>query len=125
MHCLFFVTFDKNKAKTSEEARKYVLRHIDDEGVSIEGRGFNSQSDQFWSVIDRIYIGGRWGGLLGCEEDIVILTRGLYRRWLEPIELGLHSARGAHVSLEGENLCVYMANQKWLVVVDGHLAYPE
>ena len=139
MHYLFFVTFDKNKAKTSEEARKYVLNHIDDDRVSTEGEGLKIPPKEFSFVIDWLVIGGRWSGLLGpgwkiawhtrdihkllgYQDDAVILTRGQYRRWLEPIELG---GSGTHVSLEGDNLCQYMADQKWLVVVDGHLADPE
>lgn len=138
MHYLFFVTFDKNKAKTSEEAREYVTRHIFDDGIGIEGQELGIRSDQFWYVIDRVDVGGRWSGLLsggiqeclaraqepldplGNEDDAQILTRGVYKHWLEPIELDLGSARGTHVSLEGEGSTIYMTGQKWIVVVDGH-----
>lgn len=138
MHCLFFVTFDKSKAKTSEDARRYVLNNIDGEGVSTDGK-FVVRRGDFGLIVNSVHIGGRWSGvlrerefvpatrdaykLLGYQDDAVILTSGLYRRWLEPIESG--SARGTHVSLEGENLCRYFIDQKWLVVVDGHLTDAE
>lgn len=58
MHYRFFVTFNKDKAATSEEAREYAFETLHDEGFCCEsGRWRTCRAD--WFVI-----GGRWSGFL-------------------------------------------------------------
>lgn len=57
MHYRFLVTFNKEAAETSEEARDYVTNHLHDNGFCGEGRWSGGLAD--WFVI-----GGRWSGEL-------------------------------------------------------------
>ena len=58
MHFRFFVTFEKGAAKTSHEAREYVLYTLHEECFSY--------SDGRWGggMCDWFVIGGRWSGEL-------------------------------------------------------------
>jgi hypothetical protein len=57
MHSRFLVTFDKDRAAASQEARQYAFNTLHDEGFCGEGR---------WSagLADWFVIGGRWSGEL-------------------------------------------------------------
>jgi len=58
MHFRLFVTMNKENAETSEEARNYVTRELENNGfINQEGR-FNSG----WA--DWFVVGGRWSGEL-------------------------------------------------------------
>jgi len=62
MHYRSFMTFNKEKANNSEEARFYVRNFLEEEGFCSDG--FFSSSIADWFVI-----GGRWSGKL---QDIKI-----------------------------------------------------
>jgi hypothetical protein len=57
MHYRFLVTFDKERAATSEEARAHVRETLLEEGFCSEGRWGGGMAD--WFVV-----GGRWSGEL-------------------------------------------------------------
>ncbi len=58
MHYRFLVTFNKEAAKTSKEARQYAMSYLDDNDfANQQGRWSGSPAD--WYVI-----GGRWSGEL-------------------------------------------------------------
>jgi len=57
MHYRYLVTFNKEKAQNSKEAREYVARYLGEEGFCAQGRWANGLAD--WFVI-----GGRWSGEL-------------------------------------------------------------
>lgn len=57
MHVRFLVTFDKDKADTSLEARSYVTDYLQESGFAAQGRWGCGLAD--WFVI-----GGRWSGEL-------------------------------------------------------------
>jgi hypothetical protein len=57
MHVRFLVTFDKDRAATSQAARQYVFTALHDEGFCAAGRWSTGMAD--WFVI-----GGRWSGEL-------------------------------------------------------------
>ncbi len=62
MHYRFLVTFNKEDAGFSEEARKRVVSYLIDEGFCApQGRWSTSIAD--WFVI-----GGRWSGDLSCHS---------------------------------------------------------
>jgi len=58
MHYRAFVTFNKDEAKNSEEARKYAQNRLIEEGFADQERRFNA------SPADWFVIGGRWSGEL-------------------------------------------------------------
>jgi hypothetical protein len=57
MHYRFLVTFNKDEAETSEDARSYVTDYLHEHGFAGEGRWGGGLAD--WFVI-----GGRWSGEL-------------------------------------------------------------
>jgi hypothetical protein len=57
MHARFLVTFNKDEAETSLEARSYVTDYLQENGFVGEGRWGGGMAD--WFVI-----GGRWSGVL-------------------------------------------------------------
>jgi hypothetical protein len=57
MHYRFLVTFNKDEAETSLEARSYVMDYLQENGFVGEGRWGGGYAD--WFVI-----GGRWSGVL-------------------------------------------------------------
>jgi len=62
MHFRLFVTFNKEEAETSEEARDYVYDMLGDDASFVGGGGrFNSP------IADWFVIGGRWSGELSRE----------------------------------------------------------
>lgn len=82
MHYRFFVTFNKDAAATSEEARGYVNEYLTEEGFCApQGRWSTALAD--WFVI-----GGRWSGELSRYS----WGRTLYER-MEKAE----KAAGVHV----------------------------
>lgn len=58
MHHRLFVTFDKDKAATSLDAREHVFETLHDEGFCCESGSWRS------CVADWFVIGGRWSGFL-------------------------------------------------------------
>jgi hypothetical protein len=57
MHYRFLVTFNKDEAETSLDARSYVMDYLQENGFAGEGRWGGGYAD--WFVI-----GGRWSGVL-------------------------------------------------------------
>jgi|AntAceMinimDraft_18_1070375.scaffolds.fasta_scaffold81307_4 hypothetical protein len=62
MHFKTIITFDKEKAKNSEEARGYVYDFLTEEGFCNQGMFSSSPADWF-------NVGGRWSGELQDAEE--------------------------------------------------------
>jgi hypothetical protein len=76
MHSSFFVTFNKERASSSEEAREYVYDTLMEEGFCSDGRWGGGMAD--WFVI-----GGRWSGVLSRQSwarKITARMEGLERK---------------------------------------------
>jgi len=129
MYCIIFVTFNKEKANTSEEAIEYVERNI--RRGTIKCRGFFPSKDLMLDI-DWYRIGRGEFDYFSKDKckvknpnNAAILTKDLYDELLVVFERNknewLRDIQWSHADLEAEEVSPDFVGKKWIVVVDGHL----
>lgn len=127
MHTQAIVTFNKDKAKNSEEARKYASDFL-------FKNGFTAQVYFCSGIADWFVIGGRWSGCLskakgldrrdnykslGYEDDAMIVDENIYNEWLKPFD-GRNHNKETFWDLNCYFVSEDFIGNKWIVVVDYH-----
>jgi hypothetical protein len=134
MH-MMLATVTKEKAATSEEARRYVFDALMNDGYFVGG-------SRFGVLFAWFVIGGEWSGALavepegkqwptgrdpyyemGYEDDAMIVDELLYDAFLAPYigaVVAWESEGPVFVDLDQDPVSKGFIGQKWLVVLDCH-----
>jgi len=129
MYCIIFVTFNKEKANTGEEAIEYVERNI--RRGSVRSQGFLPSNDLMGNIIDWYRIGrGKFDYFskdkhkVSNPNNAIVLTEDSYDELLKVFEQRKREKPNVpwcHVDLEAEEVCADFIGRKWIVVIDGHV----
>jgi hypothetical protein len=132
MYIVTFVTFNRNKARTSEDALSYVGLNID---KCKEIHGYLGCKNGYYSVFDWFKFSRRGISfifekykLTGSDDNAVILTRDLYDEVIKvfenyTIEKNTEcNIKWNHVDLDNEKVSPDFIGKKWFVLVNIHAA---
>ncbi|HEY4511644.1 MAG TPA: hypothetical protein VJH55_02275 [Candidatus Paceibacterota bacterium] len=130
MYCIIFTTFNKERAKTSDDAVEYARQNFAKRKMRCQG----------WLTSDDISLDVDWLGIgrgkfnyfpqnkcqsSGSDKNAVILTKDVYDEKLRVFEQNKNErprVEWGHVDLEEEEVSRDFVGGKWIVVVDAHLA---
>jgi len=131
MHQRLLVTFNKENAENSEEARSHAFTELEWDSSFVDG---SNSPNRFGSAIcDWFVIGGRWTGdlvgnklgledmaIYGNEEDAQIVTKEIYEKFLKEYEGEWHDSDAYFCDLDEDEVSEDFIDKKWIVVIDFH-----